>query len=66
MGRGYFEVEGMAIVKYRDTLRSFVQKWLNLSTGCLSFRLRWAQRIIQIPQWEGVIFKGEKGAHCKV
>jgi len=45
------------IAKYRDTLRSSVQKRLNRSTCCLSYGLGWAQGIIigwvPDPPWEG-------------
>jgi len=44
MGRGNFEgVKGHPIVKYRDILRSSVQKWLNRPRCRLGCGLRWAK-----------------------
>ena len=70
MGRGNFEGEEFPIAKYRDTLRSSVQKRLNRSRCCLSCELGLAYRNreldgVQIPQWERAIL-GKKSAHCKV
>jgi len=47
MGRGNFDGGKVRpIVKYRDTLRSSVQKWLKRSRCCLGCGLRWAQGIV--------------------
>jgi len=47
MGRGNFEGgKGRPIVKYRDTLRSSVQKPLNRLRCHLACRLGWAQEIM--------------------
>jgi len=47
MGRGNFEGgKGRPIVKYRDTVRSSVQKWLNQQRYRLLCGLRWAQGIV--------------------
>jgi len=61
MGRGNFLGEkGHPIVKYRDILRSSVQKRLNRSICHFGCGFGWAQGIInkmnvQIPLWEGAI-----------
>jgi len=66
MGMGNFEGgKGRPIVKYRDTLQSSVQKWLNQSRCRLGCGLGWAQGImckigIQIPRGKGQFL--EKGA----
>ena len=46
MGRGNFEGERVSIVKYRDTLRSSVQKQLNRTRCRLACGLGWAQGIM--------------------
>jgi len=46
IARGNFEGKGHPIVKYRNTLRSSVQKWLNRSRCCLGCGLGWAQGIM--------------------
>jgi len=43
MGRGNFWGKGHPIVKYRDTLLSSVQKWLNRSRCHLGCGFGWAQ-----------------------
>ena len=75
MGRGNFEGtdnfeggNGRSIGKYRGTLRSSVQKWLNRSRCHLDCGLEWAPGICarySPDPHEGAIF-GERGAHCKV
>ena len=70
MGRGNFDGEkGCPIVKYRDTLRSSVQKRHNRSRYRLGCRLGWAHGIMldggPDPPWAGAIL-GERGAHSKV
>jgi len=45
-GRGNFDGKGRPIVKYRETLRSSVQKRLNRSRCRLGCRLGWAQGIL--------------------
>jgi len=57
MGEGNFEGEGMHIVKYRNTLRWAVQKWLMLedSSGPKEPCVRWGFRA----PWEGVILRGK-------
>jgi len=54
--------EGWPFVKYRDTLRSAVQKRLNRLRCRLGFALRWAQGIVldgvQVSPWEGAILRG--------
>ena len=70
MGRGNFDGrKGRPIVKYRDTLRSSVIKWLNQSRYRLDFGLGWAQGIVldrgPDPPWEVAIW-GKRVAHCKV
>jgi len=70
MGRGNF-VGGnrQTIVKYRDTLRSFMQRQLNWSRCHLGCVLAWAESIMHYmggphPPWEGAILV-DRGAHCK-
>jgi len=47
MGRGNFEGgKGRPIVKYRDTLQSSAQKWLNRLRFHLGCGLGWAQGIM--------------------
>jgi len=47
MGRGNFQGgKGCPTVKYRDTLRSSVQEWLNRSRCRLGCGLGWAQGIM--------------------
>jgi len=60
VGRGNFDGgKGHPIVKYRDTLRSCLQKRLNRSTCCLGCGLGCAQEIVldgvQIPHGQGII-----------
>jgi len=45
MGRGN-RGKGHPVVKYRDTLRTSVQKQLNYSRCCLVCGLKWAQGIM--------------------
>jgi len=65
----FWRWKGRPIVKYRETMRSSVQKRLNRSRCRLGCWLGWAKesrnRWVQIPVWEGAIL-GAKGAHCKV
>jgi len=58
------------IVKYRDTLRSSVQRRLNRSRCRLGCGFAWAKSIMCYmggpdPPWEGAILV-DRGAHCKV
>jgi len=46
MERGNFEGEGKPIVKYRNTLQSSVQKWLNRSRCRFGCGIGWAQGIM--------------------
>ena len=70
-GKGQFEGEGRPIVKYRDTVRSSVQKKrLNRrrcrlvmgSHGPKESSVRWGSDIL----WKGVILRGNGVARCKV
>ena len=64
IGRGNFEGEGRPIVKYRDTLRSSVQKRLNRSRCCLGFGFGWKHKIMYYAgsrsPWERAILVGRK------
>ena len=54
--------EGSSIVKYRDTLQSSLQRWLNRLRCPLGCGLRWAQSRVRWtpdPPWEGVILRGK-------
>jgi len=57
VGMGNFEGKGRPILKYRDTLQSSVQKWLNRSICHLGCWLRLAQEIVldgvQVPHGKG-------------
>jgi len=44
--RQFLQGKGRTIVKYRDTLRSSVHKWLNRSRCSLGCGLGWAQGIV--------------------
>jgi len=64
MGRGNFERKGRPIVKYRNTLRSSVQKRLNRSRCDLGCGLGLAHGImgymgVQMPHGKGVIVRGK-------
>jgi len=58
------------IVKYRDIIRSSVQKRLNRSICCLGCGLGWAQEIMCYMEWGSDLHeKGQFwgwGAYCKV
>ena len=64
-----FRGNRQTIVKYRDTLRSSVQTWLNRLRFLLGCGLAWTQGIVlhgvQIPLFEGAILM-DRGAHCKL
>jgi len=67
--RGNFEVNERPIVKYRDTLRSSVQKWLNRSKCHLGRGLGWAHGIVLVRGPDSLMERGNFGeteAHCKV
>jgi len=56
MGRGNFWGNGRPIVKYKDTLRSSVQKWLNQSGGQKEAQIQsYSPGGANVPSWEGTL-----------